>query len=355
MGARKGKRPRKAAAGPKRRVLGNDPFERGAAVREVATPTATPTPTPTSTATGTPTPIPTAAPPPGGDTDYAREIADLARSLLPALQERLRSLVGLLRLGEAAGPLDPHGMDPTLLGRAAPLLDFLYLSWWRVEAAGAASLPEGPLVLVANHGGALPWDALVLRLAVRRETPSHRDLRPLLDAAALARPLAGRIAARLGAVAATPENGLRLLAEGAAVGVFPEGSATRPWPRRYRIGPFGRGGFVKLALRAGAAVVPCAIVGSEEASPPVDRAGFLADALRMPLLGNLPGLPIGPLGGLPLPARWKLRFGEPLDLAGLGPASAEDPAVVARLAGTTRQRLQALLDEELAARRSVYL
>jgi len=276
--------------------------------------------------------------------------------LLPALKERVAGLGSLLRLVESGGPLDPHGMDPTLLERAAPLLDFLYLSWWRVDAATAGRVPSaGPVVVVANHGGALPWDALVLRLALRREHPARRELRPLLDAPALRRPFWGTAWARLGAVPATPENASRILSGGGAVAVFPEGSGARPWPQRYRIGAFGRGGFVKLALRHGAAIVPCAIVGSEEACAPVGRPGFLAEALRMPVLGAGAALPLGPLGDLPLPSRWMVRFGEPLDLGGLGPAAADDAAAVAALAARTREVLQAMLDESLAARRSVFL
>jgi len=279
----------------------------------------------------------------------------MAAGVLPAMRERLVALGGLFRLGKAGGPLDVHGMDPTLLDRASPLLDFLYLSWWRVEASSAARLPSGPLVIVANRGGLLPWDALVLRLAVRRETRERRDLRPLLDAAFLKKPLLGRAALRLGAVPAAPGNALEILARGSAVGVFPEGSAPRPWPQRHRIGAFGRGGFVKVALRAGARIVPCAIVGSEEASPPLGRPGFLADALGLPALAATPGLPLGPLGGLPLPSRWKLVFGEPVEQGGLGPEDADRPEVVARLTAEVRDRLQAMLDQALAARTSVFL
>jgi 1-acyl-sn-glycerol-3-phosphate acyltransferase len=350
-------------------VLGNDPFERGAAVRQTAVPPVTGDAPPPSTkpppaaapaaagpGTGAAAPAePQAAPPETTTADWARELGEMAASLLPAMTERLSALGGLLRLGRSSGPLDAHGMDPTLLDRAAPLLDFLYLTWWRVEASSAARLPAGPLVVVANHGGDLPWDALVLRLAVRREAPGHRDLRPLLEAAALSRPLLGRVALRLGAVPASPQNALDLLASGTAVGVFPEGSAPRPWPQRYRIGTFGRGGFVKVALRAGARIVPCAILGSEEASPPLGRAGFIADALKLPGLATAPGLPLGPLGGLPLPSRWTLVFGEPVDLGGRGPEDAARPEVVAGLASEVRERLQAMLDRAVAARSSVFL
>jgi hypothetical protein len=96
-------------------------------------------------------------------------------------------------------------------------------------------------------------------------------------------------------------------------------------------------------------------VGSEEASPPLGRPGFLADALRLPALAAAPGLPLGPLGGLPLPSRWTLVFGEPVDLGGRDAEDAGRPEVVAGLAAEVRERLQATLDRAVAARSSVFL
>jgi 1-acyl-sn-glycerol-3-phosphate acyltransferase len=243
------------------------------------------------------------------------------------------------------------------LGRAAPVLDFLYAAWWRVEVRQIENLPStGPVVVVANHGGVLPWDALVLRLAGLREHPARRDVRPLLDDHALATPLFGRIATRLGAVRASAEHALALLADGGAIGVFPEGSRTggRPWPERYRVERFGRGGFARVALRAGATIVPCAIVGSEETSAPFARPGWLAERLGMPFLASTPSLPVAPLGVVPLPSRWSIRLGAPIAAEG-GEAAASDQAQVLALTERTRSALQALLDEDVAARRSVYL
>jgi len=286
----------------------------------------------------------------------ASEVGEILARALPALRERLLGLIALLRPGEGPAGVDGYGMDRSLVERAAPLLDLLYLSWWRVETQGIEQVPAaGPVVVVANHGGLVAWDALVLRMALRREHPARRDLRPLLDGPALEAPGLGLLLRRLGAVPATAENGSQLLAGSTCLGVFPEGSAPKPWPQRYRIGAFGRGGFVKLALRAGAPVVPCAILGSEEASPPLARTGFLAEVLKMPVLAGVTIPQLGALGALPLPARWKLRFGEPIDTASLGPAAAGDPGIVSRLTDLTRDRLQAMLDAAMAERRSIYL
>lgn len=360
-GARRSRRARSGKR-PARPALGNDPFERGAAPRA-------------------PLPRPPPSPPQarldrlearveralsdaeerleqvlgrGGAGRYASELREALVRLWPALRDRLRPLASLAGALASPGPLDRWGMDRRLCDRASPLLDFLYQSWWRVEASGLEGLRTGPAMVVSNRGGGLPWDALVLRLAFRR---AGRELRPLLDDAGLALPVFGAAAQRLGAVRATPEAAGQLLAEGTLLGVFPEGTriGEKPWSERYRLQRFGRGGFVKVALRAGVPIVPCALVGGEEATPPASRPGWLAEFLGLPFLATAPGLPLGPLGLVPLPSRWSVRCGAPVDTGGLGPEAAADPAAVAALAEATRAALQRLLDEAVAARRSVFL
>jgi 1-acyl-sn-glycerol-3-phosphate acyltransferase len=246
-------------------------------------------------------------------------------------------------------------MDERVGDGLRPLLEFLYESWWRVELRAPNLVPAGPAVVVANHGGAAPWDALMLRTAAGRP-PLERDLRPLLDAATLAAPVTGTLAARLGAVPSTPENALGLLAAGSLVAVFPEGvpPGPRPWNERYRLRRFGRGGFARVAALAGVPIVPCAIVGSEEATAPFDRPGWLADAVGLPLLSSAPTLPLAALlRWIPLPTRWSLRFGVPVDPPPR--EQADDPDRLAQAAESLRGTLQSLVDEDLATRRSVFL
>ena len=358
------RRSRRAAARkrPARAALGNDPFERGAALR--APPPAPPPPAPQAQLDRLEARVEEAlsdaearleqALGRGGAGRYAAELREALVRLWPALRERLRPIASLAGALASPGPLDRWGMDGRLAERAAPVLDFLYQSWWRVETGRLAELPPGPALVVANRGGALPWDALVLRLAFRR---AGRDLRPLLDEAGLALPLFGAAVRLLGAVRATPEAAAQLLAAGTLLGVFPEGTRVgeKPWSERYRLQRFGRGGFVKVALRAGVPIVPCAIVGGEEATPPASRPGWLGEFLGLPFLAMAPGLPLGPLGLLPLPSRWSIRCGDPVETGSLGPAAAEDPAAVAALTESTREAVQRLLDEAVAARKSVFL
>jgi 1-acyl-sn-glycerol-3-phosphate acyltransferase len=286
-----------------------------------------------------------------------RDLGATLLALLPRLGERLAAAAELVRLLEPPERLDRFGMDPRFAERAGPLVDFLYGTWWRVEARGIERVPAvGPAIVVANRGGAVPWDALVLRHALRRDHPSRRDLRPLLDDAACAIPVFGAAAVRLGAARATPENADRILEAGGLIGVFPEGSGgPRPWADRYRIQRFGRGGFTKIALRHGAPVVPCAIVGSEEAAPPVSRGGWLTERLFPAAAGLAALLRLAPAALAPLPSKWSLRFGEPIETAGHGAAAAADLAVVNEITQGTRDAIQAMLDEDVAARGSVFL
>ncbi|HET9555258.1 MAG TPA: lysophospholipid acyltransferase family protein, partial [Anaeromyxobacteraceae bacterium] len=294
----------------------------------------------------------------GGVEAARRDLRAVVETLWPALRSGLSGAGEIFRLAEPPERLDRFGMDPRLVERAEPLVELLYTTWWRVQTRGMELVPaSGPVVLVANHAGLVPWDALVLRHALRRDHPARRELRPLLDDAACDRPFIGGAAVRLGAVRASPDAADRLLADGGCVAVFPEGSAAeaRPWRDRYRLGRFGRGGFVKVALRAGATIVPCAIVGSEEASPPISRTGWLADLLRLPFLASQPSFRLAPAGLLPLPSRWSLHFGLPVDLRGRGPEAAEDAPFVTTVAEQTRAALQAMLDEDVASRRSIFL
>ena len=377
--------PRRPRGGARRRapVLGNDPFELGAAPREAraAAPIHHEPPNVPASPAAEATP-PTSPVAPGkaglqlitealdgaerrlaelaaraGVPEAGAEIREAAERLLPRLGDALASLVDLARLLEPPARLDRYGMDPDFAQRAEPLLDLLYTRWWRVEVKHADRVPSaGPVMVVASHGGAVPWDALVLRRALFRDHPARRDLRPLLDDRECELSGFGPLAVRLGAVRAAPEPVERILGAGGVVGVFPEGSsvARRPWRDRYRIQHFGRGGFAKLALRAGAPIVPCAIVGSEEASPAIARAGWLADRLGLPAFSVRP-VRVGPAALLPLPSRWSLTFGEPIPTDGLGPAAASDPVAVAALVERVRTTLQAMLDDEVGARSGVFL
>ncbi|HEY0840265.1 MAG TPA: 1-acyl-sn-glycerol-3-phosphate acyltransferase, partial [Vulgatibacter sp.] len=262
---------------------------------------------------------------------------------------------GILHLpgAPAATHVDEFGRDSRFEEQVRPLLEWIYRRWFRVEATGFEALPRGvPLVLVANRAGALPWDSVILALAARN---AGLEVRPLVEDSVFHFPSMGLFVNRLGAVRACPENAERILGSGGAIAVFPEGATGfgKPFRERYRLQRFGRGGFLKLALRMEALVVPVSIVGSEEIYPLLGKVGLRP--FGFPFLPITPTFPwLGAAGLLPLPARWHIDAGDPFDFRGYGTAAAQAEPLVMRLAEEVRGTVQTMLDARLGQRRSVF-
>jgi 1-acyl-sn-glycerol-3-phosphate acyltransferase len=266
-------------------------------------------------------------------------------------------LDGLKALIEAPADEDEWGFDSGFVRAAQPLLDTLYDRWWRVTATGLEHVPKsGRALIVANHAGVLPWDATMMATAIRR---AHgRDPRFLVLNWAFELPWASVAARRSGGVPASPFNALRLLEQDHLVMVFPEGAkgVGKPFSERYRLQRFGRGGFVELALRAQAPVVPCAVVGSEEIYPKLADLPLAARLLGAPYLPLTPTFPLlGLLGLIPLPSRWRIELCEPVDLTRYPPEAAEDSALVLELSDAIREQVQAKVFENLIKREGAFL
>jgi len=261
------------------------------------------------------------------------------------------SLAALLR--GAPDDEDEWGFSASFAAAVQPQLDLLYDRWWRVHAAGVEHVPaSGRALVVANHAGVLPFDAAMMATAIRRGHHARHPRFLVLDWA-FELPWVSAGVRRFGGVPASPHNARRLLEQDELVTVFPEGAkgTGKDWSERYRVGRFGRGGIVEVALRTGAPLIPCAVVGSEEIYPKVAELPLVARLLRAPYFPVTPTFPLlGPLGLVPLPSRWRLAFGEPVDLGGHGPEDAADRAVVLELAERVRARVQEMVYDELVQR-----
>ena len=253
---------------------------------------------------------------------------------------------------------DDFGSDRRFAETLEPLLEFLYAVWWRVETSGIEHVPaEGRGLIVANHSGVLPYDGIMVQLAIRHEHPARRVCRMLaLDMFALLPGLAP-ILAKSGSVRANPANAERLLRREELVGVFPEGikGVGKRFKDRYRLARFGRGGFIRIALRTGSPIIPCAVVGAEEIHPVLAKADWVGRPFGLPYFPITPTFPLlGPLGVIPLPTKWSIDFGDPLDLSEHGPEAAKDPILVNRLSQQVRETIQGMVDGRVARRRSVW-
>jgi 1-acyl-sn-glycerol-3-phosphate acyltransferase len=254
--------------------------------------------------------------------------------------------------------VDDFGRDPRATARWEWLFEFLYSRWFRVQATGLSNIPaQGRALLVANHAGTLPYDSAMVMHAVRRDHPARRDVRPLVEDTVFHLPFLGPIMNRIGGVRADPANAERLLESDELVAVFPEGEKGmgKLWKDRYRLQRFGRGGFVKLALRTGAPIIPVAVVGAEEAAPMLGKVTWFAKNIGIPWIPVTPTFPwLGPAGLLPLPSKWFVAFGEPITLSH-GREAASDRLLVNRLADQIRTQIQQMIDELLGKRRSPVL
>jgi 1-acyl-sn-glycerol-3-phosphate acyltransferase len=283
-----------------------------------------------------------------------------AQADLAAFLDRAEEALEFLRrrlLGEYE--IDDFGYDPDLVQHVlAPLLRPLYRCWWRVETRGLEHVPAaGPALVVGNHAGTLPFDAIMVALALHDEHPAHRTLRMLTGDLAFNLPVVAPLARKSGNTLACAEDAERLLKAGELVGVWPEGykGLGKPYRERYRLQRFGRGGFVEVALRTGAQIVPVAVVGSEEIYPMVANLRRVARLLGLPYFPVTPTFPLlGPLGAIPLPTKWVIEFCPPIETASLGPDAVLDPMVVFDLTDQVRDTIQRTLHKNLLARRGVF-
>jgi 1-acyl-sn-glycerol-3-phosphate acyltransferase len=255
--------------------------------------------------------------------------------------------------------VDDFGFDEDFTKNAyLPLLRPLYKSWFRVEVRGIENIPSvGGALIVANHSGTVPLDSLMTQVAVHDEHPAHRHLRMLGADLVFRTPIIGEVARKSGCTLAANSDAERLLASGELAGVWPEGfkGVGKPFSERYKLQRFGRGGFVAAALRTAVPIVPCSIVGAEEIYPILGNLKTIARLVGAPYVPVTPTFPLlGPLGLIPLPSKWIIEFGAPVDTAVLGSQAADDPMVVFDLTDRVRETIQQTLYSLLLQRRSVF-
>jgi 1-acyl-sn-glycerol-3-phosphate acyltransferase len=269
---------------------------------------------------------------------------DLARAVV---DEALAAWAGAWRWVQSdawgSGGVTSAVADITLYG--------LYHLWWRVQAVGLERLPlRGGAIVVVNRAPTLvPYEPLVVAMALGGARPTGA-VRALLDARILRAPALGPLLKGAGASRDTADVMRRLLDRSGWVVTGPETDALfgKTFGDRYRLSRFGRS-FARVAIATGTPVVPVAVIGSEEVHPVLGRFASAARWLGVPTVPVTPTL-------LPLPTKWRLHVGEPIDVADrYTAADATRPECTARLADQARERLQGLILDGLRRRRSIFL
>jgi 1-acyl-sn-glycerol-3-phosphate acyltransferase len=201
--------------------------------------------------------------------------------------------------------------------------------------------PDGPCIYVALHGAGY----LVLDLVIAGYHLCWRDhllhggkripLRIVAAESRIEKAIPGLPRAKLAAGLIDPseESCLAALEAGEQLLVTPGGSReAQPSRDFYRLRWEGRFGFVRLALKTGAPIVPLAVVGGPEAFP-----GFRLKKLSF-------------WSPIPLPVRFDVALGEPIPVA-RAPERARDSAVVEPIQRLAWERTQGLIDRLRAERR----
>lgn len=246
---------------------------------------------------------------PGG-TDFGAMAKALLRAALDAdISKRLDAL-DRSNLNEYG--YDPYGFSPEAAKLCVAPAYWLYKHYFRVEVTGAQHVPNGRVLLVANHGGQIPMDAGMVIMSLLAARPEPRMARAMVERWAGELPWVGTLFARCGQVIGEPDSCRRLLEADECVLVFPEGAKgiSKLWNQRYHMVDFGLG-FMRQALQTGTPVVPVAIVGHEEQAVSLMNLKSVANLLGFPAFPvTLTGLP------LPLPAKYFIEFGKPLKFTG---------------------------------------
>ena len=262
-------------------------------------------------------------------------------------EERLRRVP----IAMGSGGVDPFGLDPAWAKYAVGVAAFFHRFYFRTTVHGIDRVPSGRVLLISNHSGQIPLDAMILGAAMFLDTEPPRIVRSMVEKWTQTLPFISTMFSRVGQVVGVPENARRLLDLGEAILVFPEGARgiSKSFAERYKLGEFGLG-FMRLALETNTPIVPIAVIGAEEQYISLGNLGGVARAFGMP---NFPLLPqmLLPGGQLPLPTKYRVYFGEPLSFDG---DPDDDDAVIEEKVAKVRGTIQSMLNRGLKERRSIF-
>lgn len=254
--------------------------------------------------------------------------------------------------------IDEFGMDKTLIEALRPISQFLFHNYWRVKVVGINHIPlKKRALIVSNHSGAIPLDGTMINTAVYNRHPKSRNVRFLVDDFVYHAPFLGTMMTRLGGVRACPENAERLLSKNNLVTVFPEGikGVAKNYNDRYKLLRFGRGGYVKMAIQTKSQIIPTAVIGAEEIYPVIGKSAVLGKMLGLPYLPISPFFPfLGPLGMIPLPSKWTIQFGKPIDCSKYKQSDADKDILIHQINKKIRNEVKKMIASGLKDRESAW-
>lgn len=239
---------------------------------------------------------------------------------------------------------DPWGYNNDAIRYGLSVTRQLYEKYFRVQADGVENVPaEGPVLIIGNHSGQLPLDGLLVGYALASRQENPRMPRAMIERFFPTVPWLGNLLNEMGAVLGDPVNCAKMLENDEAVIVFPEGirGSGKLYRDRYQLKRFGNG-FMHLAMKYNATIVPVGVVGCEETIPAIANIKPLANAL---------GVPYVPVA-LPVifPAKVHLNFGPPMHFN-----NTEIPEeVVTERVEAVKVEISRLIDKGLSERKRLF-
>jgi len=284
-------------------------------------------------------------------------LRDVFGALLPLSVRELQHEIEA-QLSRVPNPVNEYGFDPygfsieSAMQMTLPVA-LLYRHYFRVETFDIGRVPEGRVLLIANHAGQLPFDGAMLGVAMLLEAEPPRICRSMGEYFLPRLPFASVGMARMGAMVGTPENCIHMLENEECVVAFPEGvrGMNKTWRQRYRLQRMGLG-FMRLALQTRTPIVPVAIVGSDDQQPGIANLEGVGRMLGLPALPITLGFPwLGPLGMWPLPVKYRIYFGEP---ESFDADPNDDDHVIQRHVDHVRREIEAMLARGLQERKGIF-
>jgi 1-acyl-sn-glycerol-3-phosphate acyltransferase len=255
--------------------------------------------------------------------------------------------------------------DPQVIREVfMPMWEWLYRNYFQASSDGWEHLPsQGRMLVVGSHNGGLAAPDMFMLMydwfaRYGTERPAY----------GLAHPsvwkyfgITAKLAVQSGAVIAHPKMAMSALQQDAALLVYPGGAEDvfRPHSQRHKIQLAGRKGFIKVALREHAPIVPVVSVGAHDGL--IVLADFYhileqlhdrgmpwllgIDPVVFPVYLGLPwGISFGPLPNFPLPTKVHIRVCKPIEFSRYGRAAANDRDYVDACYTLVEQQMQLELD-----------
>ncbi len=218
--------------------------------------------------------------------------------------------------------------------------------YFRLSVIGKNKMPKkGRALIIANHSGYAGFDAVMLAHHIQKHT--GRMPRVLTHALWFISKTTSIPMKKMGFIKATRQNGVRHLNKDKYVLIFPEGEHGnfKPTAKAYHLQKFKKG-FVRMALETNSPIVPALIIGAEET-----HINLAQLKLTKFLKGTV--IPV-PLNVIPLPARWKIIFLDPIKLP-YGPEKLDDEEYITEVSRSIRLKLQKRLHKEIKKRPAIYM